>query len=70
MKEEQSDLIKRLEKYKENTKFIILSAMAFRVNHDKLLAEGFNILNNFMIPFPGSGQQGKFKAGIAQIDLE
>ena len=70
MKEEQNDLITRLEKYKPNTKFVLLSAMAFRVNHDTLIAEGFNILNSFMIPFPGSGQQGKFKAGIAQIELE
>jgi len=67
---EQADLLSKLKKYKKNTKFVLLSAMAFRVNYRVLVSNGFQILNDFMIPFPGSGQQNKFKAGIAQIDLD
>lgn len=69
VKDSQAGLIKRLEKYKKSTQFVLLSAIAFRVNYKPLKEAGFHILNDFMLPFPGSGQQGKFKVGIAKIDL-
>lgn len=69
MKQAQGELLKRIEIYKQNTKFVILSAMAFRVNQPFLVGQGFQVLNDMMIPFPGSGQQNKFKAAIAHIDL-
>ena len=65
----QADLMNRIEPYKKNTKFVLLSAMVFKINYSALVANGFNILNDFMLPFPGSGQQTKFKNGIARIDL-
>lgn len=69
VKDGQEDLIKRLERYKRTSKFVLLSAIAFRVNYEPLKKLGFNILNDFMLPFPGSGQQTKFKIGISRIDL-
>lgn len=65
----QSNLIDRIEPYKKSAKFVLLSAIAFKINHSALVENGFNILNDFMLPFPGSGQQTKFKQGIANIDL-
>jgi hypothetical protein len=67
--ENQQDLIKRIEAYKKKTKFVLLSATVFKVNYLLLKQAGFNILNEIAIPFPGSGQQGKFKKLIADIDL-
>jgi len=65
----QADLISRIEPYKKHTKFVLLSAMVFKINYATLVKKDFNILNDFMLPFPGSGQQTKFKNGIAKIDL-
>ncbi len=69
VRDSQEDLVKRLEKYKKTSKFVLLSAIAFRVNYEPLKKAGFNILNDFMLPFPGSGQQTKFKTGISRIEL-
>jgi len=69
MREEQPMLLQRLEKYRNNSKIILISSMAFKMNHDFLVENGFQVLNDFMIPYPGSGQQGKFKTAIADIDL-
>lgn len=65
----QPNLISRIEAYKIHTKFVLLSATVFKANYEGLKNEGFNILNNTAIPFPGSGQQTKFKKLIADIDL-
>jgi len=69
MKDYQSQLLEQIHPYKKTSKFVLLSAMAFRVNYITLIENGFDVLNDFMLPFPGSGQQGKFKAGMAKIDL-
>jgi len=69
VRDAQEGLLKRLEKYKAKSKIVLLSAIAFRVNYQALDDAGFNVLNDFMIPFPGSGQQGKFKVGISLLDL-
>ncbi len=66
---EQAGLIKRLEKYKQKTKLVLISATVFKLNYDLLNNAGFDILNDYPIPYPGSGQQGKFKDGIAQNDI-
>ncbi len=67
--EHQADLIRRIQQYKETASFVLLSSSVFKSNYQALKNEGFKILNDFMIPFPGSGQQGKFKEGIAKINL-
>ncbi len=67
--EHQADLIRRITPYKQTARFVLLSSAVFKANYQALKNEGFDILNDFMIPFPGSGQQGKFKAGVAQLDL-
>jgi len=69
IKNEQAGLIKRLEKYKAHAKLVLISANVFSLNYELLNNAGFDILNDFKIPYPGSGQQGKFKDGIAQIDV-
>ncbi|MBN2668443.1 MAG: hypothetical protein JXR60_04365 [Bacteroidales bacterium] len=68
--EHQADLLNRLDRYKANTKFVLLSSGVFKVNYETMKSKGFNILNDFMIPFPGSGQQGKFKEGISNLNLK
>ncbi len=67
--ESQQDLRNRIEPYKKHTKFVLLSATVFKVNYLFLKEAGFNILNQVAIPFPGSGQQNKFKKLIADLDL-
>lgn len=67
--ENQNDLIRRILPYKTQSKLVVLSATVFKANYELLKENGFNILNDSMIPFPGSGQQSKFKAGIALLDL-
>ena len=69
IKGEQAGLIKRLEVYKSQAKLVLISANVHNLNYEPLLNAGYNILNDFKIPYPGSGQQGKFKVGIAQIDI-
>ena len=66
----QAGLINRIEPYKEKSKLILLSSLVFKLNYTILKNNGFTILNDFMIPFPGSGQQGKFKDGMANIEFE
>lgn len=65
----QQNLITRITPYKTNTKFILLSALVFRSNYELLKNKGFDVLNEQIIPFPGSGQQGKFKEGMKQLDI-
>lgn len=65
----QQNLVERITPYKTSTKFILLSALVFRTNYELLKKEGFDILNEQIIPFPGSGQQGKFKQGMASIEI-
>ena len=67
--ESQQDLISRIEPYKKHSRFVLLSAIVFKINFLPLKEAGFNILNELAIPFPGSGQQNKFKKLIADIDL-
>ncbi len=69
IKESLPDLIHRIEPYKENTGFVLITSSVFKANYTALKELGFYILNDTMLPFPGSGQQGKFKEGIKYIDL-
>jgi hypothetical protein len=65
----QSDLVERLKEYKEDIPVVLLSAGVFKINYEFMKAQGFTVLNDFPIPFPGSGQQGKFKEAIARIEV-
>lgn len=67
--ENQEDLIRRISPYKTQSNFVILSSTVFKANYKILKENDFKILNDSMIPFPGSGQQTKFKAGIALLDF-
>jgi hypothetical protein len=69
MRAKQAPLVERLQPYQKHSKIVLISSMVFKVNHDFLVDNGYHVLNDFMIPYPGSGQQGKFKSGIAEIDL-
>lgn len=66
---EQEHLAERLKAFKKEIPMVLLSAGVFKINHDFLTQKGFTILNDSPIPFPGSGQQGKFKLAIARIDI-
>lgn len=65
----QPDLLKRIEPYKKHGKFVLLSATVFRTHYVFLKNEGYTILNETPIPFPGSGQQSNFKRAIKDVDL-
>lgn len=66
---DQQGLIERIRPYKKTTKFILLSALVFRSNYELFKEQGFEVLNEQIIPFPGSGQQGKFKQGMREIEI-
>jgi len=67
IKENQQDLLRRIENYKESA-VVLLSSSVFKTNFD-FLKEHFTILNEAAIPFPGSGQQNKFKTAIEKLAL-
>lgn len=67
--ESQAGLLTNIKPYKANSKIVLLSATVFRTNYEFLINNGFTVINDFIIPFPGSGQQTKFKEGIKEIDL-
>lgn len=64
----QQALISRLESYK-NSAIVLLSSLVFKCNYEILNQHGFTILNHSPIPFPGNGQQNKFKEEIAKLAL-
>lgn len=67
IKENQEDLVERIKQYKDAA-VVILSSGVFKCNYE-FLKKDFTILNETPIPFPGSGQQNKFKEGIAKLAL-
>ena len=69
LKQEQEALNQRIERYKKTSKLILLSSPVFKANYDFLNDLGYHILNSSPIPFPGSGQQGRFKKAMADIPL-
>ncbi len=66
---EQDNLHRRIERYKKSSTVVLLSAPVFKTNYTYLKQLGYRILNTTAIPFPGSGQQNKFKKAIADIEL-
>jgi len=67
IKASQEDLDSRLSKYKD-VPIVILSSLVFKCNYT-FLSNKYTILNNSPIPFPGNGQQNKFKEEIGKIAL-
>ncbi len=64
----QNDLIQRITPYK-NSKIILLSALVYNTLAEVLRQASFDVVNTEMIPFPGSGQQTKFKEGIQKLNI-
>lgn len=49
-------------------RILLIKANVCQLLEDKLLADGFDVANHgAVIPFPGSGNQTKFMAGIAPL---
>jgi hypothetical protein len=49
------------------TKVILISAPVFELCAAPLAADGFNVVNDEMIDFPGSGNQRKFRQKFARV---
>jgi hypothetical protein len=67
--EGQEELNEKIMRYKSSAKVVLLSSTVFRANYSYLKDLGYEILNVTAIPFPGSGQQTRYKQEIAKIDL-
>jgi len=59
----QQELLQILKSYK-NIPLFLLSSTVFKANYKFLKDNGFNIVNDMPIPFPGSGQQNNFKMAM------
>ena len=66
---EQNEFNQRISRYKSSAKVVLLSSSVFKANYQYLKELGYDILNDSAIPFPGSGQQNKFKDQIGKLDL-
>lgn len=62
----QEDLNTRIEQYK-NSAFVLLTASVFKANYNYLNDKAYTVLNSSAIPYPGSGQQTKFKEAMFAI---
>jgi len=62
-----SRLLERLAPYKHNAQIILLTTGVFSLLYDHFISNGFTVVNTFPIPYPGSGQQGKFKESMSKI---
>ena len=69
IKEGQEQLYFKIKQFQASAKVVLLSSSVFKAHYEYLKALGYIILNNTAIPFPGSGQQNKFKEQIAKVDL-
>ena len=69
IKEGKEQLHHKIKHFQSSAKLVLLSSSVFKANYDYLKALVYNILNDTTIPFPGSGQQNKFKEQIAKVDL-
>jgi hypothetical protein len=48
--------------------FVLIKANICRLLQDRLIADGFNVVNKGVtIPFPSTGQQGNFRKMISQV---
>lgn len=68
IRDNQANLINRIKQYNNTSKIVLLSSTVFKANYT-ILKQGFNVVNNFAIPFPGSGQQRNFKAAFKKLEL-
>ncbi len=64
-----TSLNKRIEKYKDTTKMVLISSTVFSAINSKMKYREYYVLNKTAIPFPGSGQQKRFEEEIAKIEL-
>jgi hypothetical protein len=62
-------LVETLRKFSRlGTKIVLVKSNVCRLLETKLREIGFNVLNQgTKIPFPGSGQQSKFRAAICRV---
>lgn len=60
LREHLPQLITRLTNLITNEPIVLISAPVFKVCYSPLKKEGFNILNNELVDFPGSGGQKSF----------
>lgn len=51
----------------ETTKIILITAPVYEIAALVLRADGLNIINNGVLPFPGSGQQLRFRRELSQL---
>ncbi|MEE9447388.1 MAG: hypothetical protein V3V09_05480 [Arenicellales bacterium] len=66
-------LMKELNTFKQakQTPIILIKKNVCDLLEGPLLGEGFNVVNDgAMVPFPGSGQQGKFRSAFSKILAE
>ncbi|MDN5204633.1 hypothetical protein QQ008_24795 [Fulvivirgaceae bacterium BMA10] len=64
---EQEALHQRIQRYKSTSKIVLVGATVFKANCEFLTGLGYSILNKSAIPFPGSGQQNRFKKAMRDI---
>jgi len=50
-----------------DTKIILISATVYKTCADILKSEGFNVINEVMIDFPGSGGQVKYRTKMNRL---
>jgi len=58
---------KLLELAPDDVKIILISKNVYEVCAEKLKTEGFNIINDEMIDFPGSGGQERFRRKLGRL---
>ncbi len=51
----------------EDTNIILISSTVYNVVATSLKSKGFNVINEDMIPFPGSGGQAKFRKKMSAL---
>jgi len=61
LKEKVSSLLRK------NTKIILISSTVYKICEEPLKSMGFNIINEEMIDFPGSGGQLKYRTKLAKL---
>lgn len=67
VKDSLDDLLVRVAPYKASANIILISAAVYKYCIETLLTNGFTVLNTQSVPYPGSGQQGKFTEAIFKL---
>lgn len=67
LRNNQSNLIRKIEKFRNTSKVILISSSVYVAHNDYLNSQGFDVLNTVAIPFPASGQQKKFITAIRNL---